>query len=123
MSGHKPFSGMKAKLSPEARERARKKTALLRAEMPLQELRTALDLSQAHLAEILRVDQPAVSRLERRADLMLGTLRRYIEAMGGTLELRACFPEGDVTIRGLGKIRALAKKGAKDEREGSGRRR
>lgn len=105
MTGHRPFAELKAKLPPESRRRAEARAAELRAEMPLHALRAALELSQSHLAEVLKVDQPAVSRMERRADMMIGTLRRFVEAMGGRLELRATFPTGDVIIEGLGELR------------------
>ena len=65
MSGHKPFSKLVEKMSPEAQARVAAKNALLRAEMPLHELRSALELSQTQLAEILNVDQPAISKMER----------------------------------------------------------
>lgn len=92
-------------MSPESRKRAREKANALREKMPLYELRAALELSQVHLAEILKVDQPSISRMERRADMMLSTLARFVEAMGGKLELRADFPSGPVVISGLAELR------------------
>ena len=68
------------------------------AEMPLQELRHAKELSQAKLAEALHVNQAAISKLERRTDMYISTLRSYIKAMGGDLEVIAKFPDGDVRI-------------------------
>ncbi len=106
MSGHKPFSELRRKMSPEAQARAAEKAAALEAEMPLHELRAAMDMSQSHLAEILHVDQPAISRLERRTDMMLSTLRHFVEAMGGRLDIRAIFPNGEVKIKGLSDVRA-----------------
>jgi Helix-turn-helix domain len=50
------------------------------------------------LSTILGVKQSAISKLERRADMYVSTLRQFIEAMGGQLEIRAVFPEGDVRI-------------------------
>ena len=50
------------------------------------------------LAEQLNLEQPAVSKLERRTDMYVSTLRKYIEAMGGELEIIAHFPEGNVRI-------------------------
>lgn len=70
----------------------------LLAELPLQELRHARSLSQEELAEVLGVGQASVSKLERRADMYISTLRRFIEAMGGELEISAHFPEGRVRI-------------------------
>ncbi|NOX43910.1 MAG: XRE family transcriptional regulator [Gammaproteobacteria bacterium] len=70
----------------------------LLAELPLAELRRALHLSQEQLAAELDVRQPAIAKMEKRADMYISTLRRFIEAMGGQLEIRAYFPDGDVKI-------------------------
>jgi DNA-binding XRE family transcriptional regulator len=59
----------------------------------LQDLRKALDLTQENVAELLGINQENVSRLERRSDLLLSTLRDYIRAMGGDLEIVARFPD------------------------------
>jgi transcriptional regulator with XRE-family HTH domain len=67
-------------------------------EMPLQELRIAKELSQVKLAESLHVNQAAISKLERRTDMYISTLRSYIKAMGGDLEVIARFPDGEVRI-------------------------
>ena len=77
---------------------ARDKTAHMMKDMALHELRGARDLTQGALAEQLNLEQPAVSKLERRTDMYVSTLRRYIEAMGGELEIIAHFPEGNVRI-------------------------
>ena len=61
--------------------------------MALQELRKAMKFTQEQIADELEMDQGNLSRLEKRTDLMLSTLRRYIEAMGGTLKFVAEFPE------------------------------
>jgi DNA-binding XRE family transcriptional regulator len=58
----------------------------------LQRLRLAAEQTQAELAQTLGVRQDTISRLEKRSDMLLSTLRRYIEGMGGTLELVAKFP-------------------------------
>jgi hypothetical protein len=47
----------------------------------------------------LKVDQGSISKLERRTDMYIGTLRRYIEAMGGSLQIRAVFPDGEVQLK------------------------
>jgi transcriptional regulator with XRE-family HTH domain len=59
----------------------------------LQDLRKARDLTQIRMAETLGVKQENISRLEKRSDLLLSTLRSYVGAMGGTLELVARFPD------------------------------
>ena len=67
-------------------------------EMPLQELRQAHQMSQERLAELLSTKQANVSRIERRTDMYISTLRSYIEAMGGELDIVARFPDGEVHI-------------------------
>jgi hypothetical protein len=66
--------------------------------LPLNELREARQLPQQQLAESLASGQAAVSKLERRTDMYVSTLRRFIEAMGGELEIIARFPDGAVRI-------------------------
>jgi predicted transcriptional regulator len=70
----------------------------MRAELPLHELRQARDYTQTTLAETLEVAQPEISRIEKRTDMYISTLRRYIEAMGGHLDIVARFPDGEVRI-------------------------
>ncbi len=59
----------------------------------LKDLRLAVELTQDELAQSLGVGQDTISRLERKSDMLLSTLRRHIEAMGGRLELVAHFPD------------------------------
>ncbi|MBK1664482.1 transcriptional regulator [Rhodospirillum rubrum] len=75
---------------------------LIAEEMTLRDLRKAHALTQQRMAEVLDIGQDSVSRLEKRSDLMLSTLRGYIAAMGGTLEIVARFPDRpDVIVTGL----------------------
>jgi DNA-binding XRE family transcriptional regulator len=67
--------------------------ALIGEEMTLQELRRARKLTQVRLAKALGISQDGVSRLEKRSDLLLSTLRKSVEAMGGNLSLVAEFPD------------------------------
>lgn len=60
--------------------------------MALQEIRKAMNLTQKEVAEKLHIAQDGVSRLEKRSDLMISTLRKYIEAMGGQLNIVAQLP-------------------------------
>ena len=90
------FKELQAKISPE--RRARVERAALR-EMALDELRSARQLTQTGLANILGVDQGSISKLERRTDMYISTLRSYVEAMGGDLQIRAVFPDGEVQIK------------------------
>lgn len=59
----------------------------------LKDLRLAMQQTQVELAEKLHVGQESISRLEKRSDMLLSTLRSYVEAMGGKLELVARFPD------------------------------
>jgi predicted XRE-type DNA-binding protein len=68
------------------------------AEMPLQELRQARAFTQSTLAVALEVAQSEVSQIEKQTDVYIGTLRRYIEAMGGELDIVARFPDGSIRI-------------------------
>jgi len=66
--------------------------------MTLYQLREARQLTQVNLAKVLQVNQGAVSRMEKRTDMYVSTLRSYIQAMGGQLQVKAIFPEGEVEI-------------------------
>src|SRR3954453_19850706 len=66
--------------------------------MPLDALRDAKQLTQVQMAQLLKISQGAVSKVERRTDMFLSTLRNYVRAIGGDLEIRAVFPDGDVLI-------------------------
>jgi predicted XRE-type DNA-binding protein len=94
----KKFSELRSRMTPEAQAGAAAKAAAMRSEMPLQEIRQARGLSQKMLAEVLKVNQPAIAKMEKRADVYISTLRSHIEAMGGELEIIARFPEGSVKI-------------------------
>jgi transcriptional regulator with XRE-family HTH domain len=94
----KKFRDLRARMSPDSRARAHAKARALLAELPLAELRQARQLSQEQLAAELDVRQPAIAKLEKKTDMYISTLRRFIEAMGGRLEIRAHFPDGDVRI-------------------------
>ena len=94
----KKFRDLVAQLPEERQQKIREGTQALLAEMALQDLRKARELSQETLAEALRIKQSGISKLEQRDDIHVSTLRRYIEALGGTLDIRARFPDGDVRI-------------------------
>lgn len=103
MTGHHPFNILRDKMPPE--HRARNDEAVRatlreieRQELALHELRLARQRSQEYLARTLNVGQPAIAKLERRTDMYVSNLRRYIEALGGTLEITALFPDGAMTI-------------------------
>ena len=94
----KKFSELVAQMSPESRARSDALYRQLLAEMPLQELRKALELTQQQVAASLGVNQVAVSKMESQTDMYVSTLRRFVEAMGGQLRIVAHFPQGTVEI-------------------------
>ena len=76
--------------------------ALIAEEMTLRDLRKARELTQVRMAEQLGITQDGVSRLEKRSDLLLSTLRKSVEAMGGRLSLVAEFPDrAPVVLTGI----------------------
>ena len=104
MSGRHPWSEIASKFSPEQRQRITARTQRALAEMRLNELRRARALTQQDVAETLNVNQPAVAKLEQRADIYVSSLRNYIEAAGGRLKIIAEFPEGDVAITNFASV-------------------
>jgi transcriptional regulator with XRE-family HTH domain len=98
MAKARNFSELEAKMSPERRAAVAARVKETRENMSLDQLRAARELTQEHLAEILRIKQASVSKMERRTDMYIGTLAKFIEAMGGQLEIRAIFPDGSVRI-------------------------
>lgn len=94
----KKFAELEAKMSPASRARSDARHKQLVAEMPLHELRRAKALSQVKLAEALHINQAAISKMENRTDMYISTLRDYIRAMGGDLEIVARFPDGAIRI-------------------------
>ena len=88
-----------AGLPKKEQQAIKKRTAeLIAEEATLRQLREARERSQVEMAEKLHINQAAVSKLERRTDMYLSTLRSYIEAMGGKLEIIARFPQQAVRI-------------------------
>ncbi|MDF2366446.1 XRE family transcriptional regulator [Sneathiella sp.] len=104
MAGRHKFSELRARMSPESQARADEKSAKLEMEMNLSELRRAMQLSQEEIAAILHVGQGSVAKMEKRADMLVGTLRRFIQAMGGDLELIARFPNHSVKIENFSSL-------------------
>jgi len=94
----KSFKQLRDKMSPESQKRAEAKAQQLLAQMPLSELQRARSLSQENMAETLLMKQASISKMERRTDIYISTLRSYIEAMGGQLDIIARFPAGEIKI-------------------------
>lgn len=93
-----------ATLDDDRRNRIEAEAERLHTEyLTLQELRKAKDLTQVQLAETLGIQQATVAKYERQSDLLLSTLRSYVSAMGGRLNLVVEFPGKEpVTLEGLG---------------------
>lgn len=99
------FAELEAKMSPEAIARSDKQYKKMAAKlMPLHELRRARGMSQETLAKALKIKQPNVAKVEKRADIYVSTLRGAIEAMGGSLDIIARFPDGNVKIANFSSI-------------------
>jgi DNA-binding XRE family transcriptional regulator len=78
---------------------------LIAEEMTLRDIRKARQLTQERMAELLGIRQDSVSKLEKRTDLLLSTLRSYVNAMGGELQLIAEFPERPpVVLTGIAEL-------------------
>ena len=95
----KNLDQIRKQLSPARRKKiAARAATVIAEEKTLQELRQAHKLTQKRMAAVLGIGQDSVSRLEQRSDLLISTLRGYVEAMGGRLSLVAEFPNQDPVI-------------------------
>ncbi|HEX6040413.1 XRE family transcriptional regulator [Longimicrobium sp.] len=92
------FKELVADWSPERVAAVEERTRELLREMPISELRQARNVTQEALAASLGTSQASVSKLERRNDMYLSSLRRMVRAMGGDLEITARFPDGDIRL-------------------------
>jgi DNA-binding XRE family transcriptional regulator len=92
-------------LSPEREVRIQSNVEKEVSRLPLAEVRKARLMTQNRLAELLQVNQGAISKMEKRSDMYLSTLRSYVEAMGGRLDIRAVFPEGEVVLEHLSDVK------------------
>jgi plasmid maintenance system antidote protein VapI len=98
MAGHTNFSELRAKMSPERRARNQAAAKQMIADMLLAEIRKLTGLTQAETASAMGISQPALSKIEDQDDIQISTLRRLIEALGGTLEIIANMPGGRISI-------------------------
>jgi hypothetical protein len=106
------------KLSPKRRAKINARAAeLIAEELTLRDLRVARQKTQEHMAQILKIGQGSVCRLEQRSDLLISTLRGYVECMGGRLHLVAEFPDRPaVEIAGFAAMENERRK-SKDDKE------
>lgn len=107
MSGHKPWSTLRAKTDADAdpirrahRETLRREALTILAVAALAEVRKARGLTQTAVAEQMGVTQTRVSAIENGDDLQITTIERYVEALGGHLEVRAVFPDATFDLGG-----------------------
>lgn len=94
----KNFKILHERMSPQRRARVEKRVAQTLEKMALHELRRARRLNQSQVAHGLKSAQSEVSKIENRADMHVSTLRQYIEALGGHLEMQAVFPDQTVEL-------------------------
>ncbi|HEY2482097.1 MAG TPA: XRE family transcriptional regulator [Caulobacteraceae bacterium] len=104
MTGRHAFDRLREGMTDKQRADAAAKAASLREEMTLTELRQARELTQVNLGETLHVGQTAIAKMEKRADMYVSNLRRFIQAMGGELDIVARFPDGTVKISNFSEI-------------------
>jgi transcriptional regulator with XRE-family HTH domain len=94
----KKFNQLREQMSPESRAKAERLFQEALESMPLHELRKAQGLTQTELAATLNVKQASISKIERQTDLYVSTLRRFVAACGGKLQITAVFPSGPIAI-------------------------
>jgi transcriptional regulator with XRE-family HTH domain len=121
MTGHHPFAELRAKIPAEAMARAAERNKYLSDEIDLATLRQALKLSQQQLSKKMRVNQPQVAKIEKRADMLLSTLGAVLRAMGAELKIVASFPDHDIHIQSLGKLAHRKSNGRAAPKRGSRR--
>lgn len=101
-------------LSPERRRKITERAnEILAEEMTLRQVRKAMNCTQIQVAKRLKINQDGVCRLEQRTDLLLSTLRKYVKAMGGELELLVKLPDHrTIVLSGISGMGASRKLGA-----------
>jgi DNA-binding Xre family transcriptional regulator len=87
-----------ATMASASRARAKKRADAILQRMSLDALRKDRKVTQGKLAAAMQVDQSEISRIERRHEVKLGTLRDYVSALGGHIEVRAVFPDKNVEL-------------------------
>jgi len=92
------FNNLLKNIPDERKHHIETKKQKLLNDIDLQSLRQAFELTQNQLAETLRVNQAAISKMENQSDMYISTLRRFLSAMGGKLKLVAEFPDHEIVI-------------------------
>jgi transcriptional regulator with XRE-family HTH domain len=109
------WNDLKHKASPEVRAQLKREARAELQRIGFDKLRQARQQTQVALAEKLRVGQGSVSRIEKQSDFLLSTLKEYVGALGGQLELRVKFPDGDFVIESLGPEKAAIKRRVREK--------
>lgn len=104
MAGRHSFAALRSRMTSEALAKSDAEARRLAEEMDLAEVRRAMKLSQEEIAQTLQIGQGSVAKIEKRADMYVSTLRRFIEAMGGKLEIVARFPDHAVKIKNFSEL-------------------
>lgn len=104
MGGRHSFAQLRARMTPQMQAKAEAESLRLGEEMDLAEVRRALKLSQDEIAQTLQIGQGSVAKMEKRTDMYVSTVRRFIEAMGGELEIVARFADHTVKIKNFGDL-------------------
>jgi DNA-binding XRE family transcriptional regulator len=104
MSGRNSFANLKREVeaNPERRGRLDRERQFVQTILGLTAMREARGATQRQIAEAWDVSQANVSQIEHTPDIYLSTLRRYVDALGGQIEIRAVFPDEVITLVGEG---------------------
>lgn len=107
------WNDLKHKSSPEVRANLQQEAHAELDRIGFHKLRQARQQTQVAIAERLNIGQGAVSRIEKQSDFLLSTLREYVGALGGQLELRVMFPDGNFVIETLAPATSTKKRSAR----------
>lgn len=99
---HSRFSEIRGEVTPDRRARIDAIKAQMAAGQRLAELRAIAGVTQVDVAAAMGLAQPSVSNIEKRDDILVSTLRSYVEALGGELEVTAVLADGQRTRIRLG---------------------
>ncbi len=97
----KRFQDLLKKMPADRLDRIDRRKKAILYDITLKELRQAFELTQQQLAETLKINQAAISKMESQSDMYISTLRKFLKAMGATLKIVAEFPDGEVVIEQL----------------------
>lgn len=112
MSGRKKFANLRREIeaNPERRARLERERQFVRTIVGLTAIREARGVTQRQIAQAWDVSQPNVSQIERTQDIYLSTLRRYVAALGGEIEINAVFPDEVITLMDNGGTRTAERR-------------